>query len=75
MEVNVCSEKDVNEAVKKSVERFGRIDVAVNVAGIGGAPKRTSELEESEWRTVIDVNLDGVWRSQRAELRAMLAQE
>ena len=61
--------------MKKTVARFGRIDVAVNVAGISGTPQKTADTDESGWSTVIDVNLNGVWRSERAELRAMLLQE
>lgn len=75
MELNVCDEKAVEKSVKRTVERFGRIDVGVNVAGIAGTPIKTGEMEEEGWRSVIDVNLNGVWRSQRAELRAMVLQE
>jgi NAD(P)-dependent dehydrogenase (short-subunit alcohol dehydrogenase family) len=75
MELDVCDEKAVESCVKKTVEIFGRIDVGVNVAGISGAPAKTSEMEEEGWRSVIDINLNGVWRSQRAELRAMVLQE
>lgn len=34
--VNVTSEKDVSEALKLAKDKFGRLDVAVNCAGIGG---------------------------------------
>lgn len=75
LQANVASEKEVNDAVQQTVEKFGRIDVAVNVAGIGGANFRTSECDLNEWRKVMDINIDGVWRCQRAELQAMLKQE
>jgi NAD(P)-dependent dehydrogenase (short-subunit alcohol dehydrogenase family) len=75
LQANVASEKEVDNAIQQTIDKFGRIDVAVNVAGIGGAAFRTSECEESEWRKVMDINIDGVWRCQRAELRAMLKQE
>lgn len=75
MQVDVCDEEGVNNAVLQAVKRFGRIDVGINFAGIAGTGKATDESEEQSWLKVIDVNLNGVWRSQRAELRAMLKQE
>ena len=75
MELDVGDEKAVESSVTAAVKRFGRIDVGVNVAGIGGAGKTTAESEEVDWAKVIDINLNGVWRSQRAQLRAMLNQE
>lgn len=75
MELDVCDEKAVENSVKKTVERFGRIDVGVNVAGIAGTPGLTADMEEEGWRKVIDINLNGVWRSQKAELKAMVQQE
>ena len=42
-------------------ERFGTIDVVVNNAGIAGVNKPTHEIDEAEWRKVIDVNVNGVF--------------
>jgi len=75
IQLNVCDVKAVDESIEKTVKRFGRIDVAVNIAGIGGAGKATDACEESDWMSVLDVNLNGVWRSQRAQVRAMMKQE
>jgi NAD(P)-dependent dehydrogenase (short-subunit alcohol dehydrogenase family) len=75
IQLDVCDEKAVNSAIEKTVEKFGRIDVAVNIAGIGGAGKNTHESEDTDWLKTIEVNLNGVWRCQRAEIRAMLGQE
>ena len=75
MQLDVCDVKAVDESIAQTVKKFGRIDVAVNVAGIGGAGKTTDACEESDWTSVLDVNLNGVWRSQRAQVRAMMKQE
>jgi len=75
MQVDVRDAKAVDESVDQTVKRFGRIDVGVNIAGIGGSGKMTAETEESDWMKVLDVNLNGVWRSQRAQIRAMMKQE
>lgn len=61
--------------IAETVNRFKRIDVALNIAGIGADGKKTHETESESWDKVVDVNLNGVWRCQRAELRAMLQQE
>ena len=75
IELNVCDEGAVEDSVQQAVKKFGRIDVGVNIAGIGGAGKTTDESPEKDWLSVLDVNLNGVWRSQRAQVRAMLTQE
>jgi NAD(P)-dependent dehydrogenase (short-subunit alcohol dehydrogenase family) len=75
MELDVCDETAVENSVKKTVESFGRIDVGVNVAGIAGTPGLTADMEEERWRKVIDINLNGVWRSHKSELKAMVQQE
>ncbi|KAF1990548.1 oxidoreductase [Aulographum hederae CBS 113979] len=75
IEMNCAVEADVDRSVKETVDRFGRIDFAVNNAGIGGAPKPTTEMPLSEWQKVMDVNVNGVWMCQRAQLRVMLKQE
>jgi NADP-dependent 3-hydroxy acid dehydrogenase YdfG len=75
MVLDVGDEKAVESCVAEVVKKSGRLDIGVNVAGIGGAGKKTDESEEMDWAKVIDINLNGVWRSQRAQLRAMLKQE
>jgi NAD(P)-dependent dehydrogenase (short-subunit alcohol dehydrogenase family) len=67
-----CAE-DLERAVAVAVERFGGLDWAVNNAGITLHQKlRAHELEEDDWRRVLDVDLTGVFLSMRAEIPAML---
>ena len=56
----------VSEVCDAVAEKFGRIDVLVNNAGIAGPNKPTHEVSEEEWRRVIDVNVHGVFLCTRA---------
>ncbi|CAI7614363.1 unnamed protein product [Penicillium pancosmium] len=75
MEVNVANEESVESAVQKTAERFGRVDIGINCAGISGIPTPTAEMSLAEWQKVIDVNQTGVWLCQRALIRQMLKQD
>lgn len=59
--------------VAEAVRAFGRLDVAVNNAGIGGPQALTGDYPLDGWSDVIAVNLSGVFYSMRAEIPAMLA--
>ncbi len=53
---------DVQNVVKKTIEKFGRIDILINNAGIFPQVKPLHEITEEEWNNVIDVNLTGQFR-------------
>jgi NAD(P)-dependent dehydrogenase (short-subunit alcohol dehydrogenase family) len=71
---DVSRAADVERMVTETVERFGRLDCAVNNAGIVG-PKFTpvADVTEAQWDEVIGVNLKGVWLCMKHEIHAMLA--
>jgi NAD(P)-dependent dehydrogenase (short-subunit alcohol dehydrogenase family) len=58
-------------AVDKALSDHGRLDVLVNVAGIGVA-RRIGEVSLEEWRRVIDVNLTGTFLLSQAALAPLL---
>ncbi|OBT53328.1 hypothetical protein VE04_05473 [Pseudogymnoascus sp. 24MN13] len=72
--LDVANEAKVQAAIAKTATEFGRIDVAVNIAGISHSGL-THDCKTEEWRKVLGVNLDGLWFCQREEIRQMLAQE
>ena len=63
---NICS-----SLIEHAIKTFGRIDVLINNAGIGGAQKSVYELTSDEWDYVIDVNLKGAFFCIREAVKRM----
>jgi NAD(P)-dependent dehydrogenase (short-subunit alcohol dehydrogenase family) len=74
VKADVSKAADVDALVQKTVEKFGRVDVAFNNAGIEGAWIPIVEQSEEDWDRVIDINLKGVWLCLKYEIRQMLKQ-
>jgi NAD(P)-dependent dehydrogenase (short-subunit alcohol dehydrogenase family) len=69
---DVAQDEQCDAMVAFALERFGRLDIAVNNAGVGNKDRsHVGDLSTASWRKVLDVNLDGVFFSMRAEIRAM----
>jgi len=58
IEMDVANEADVDRSVDETIQAFGRIDFAVNNAGIGGAAKPTTDVTLAEWQKVFDINVN-----------------
>lgn len=63
--LDVLKEQSCRDAVAKTVERFGRLDILVNNSGTN-IRKQPQELTFDEWRTVIDTNLSGAFTCSQA---------
>ncbi len=63
--------RDLRAAVALAKTHFGRLDIAVNAAGIANA-NPALEMESEQWQRVIDINLTGVWNSCKAEAELMV---
>jgi NAD(P)-dependent dehydrogenase (short-subunit alcohol dehydrogenase family) len=72
VKVDVADPPSVEAMVRFAVDTFGRLDVAVNNAGIGGEAHPTGEYSIESWNRVIDVNLNGVFYGMRYQIPAML---
>ena len=71
---DVTDDDQVRALVSAAVESFGRLDVMVNNAGLGGT-RSLVEMSDQEWDTVLDVTLNGTFRCTRAALQQMAQQD
>jgi NAD(P)-dependent dehydrogenase (short-subunit alcohol dehydrogenase family) len=62
---DVGNSRDVRQLVEAAVEAYGRLDVLVNNAGVGGPGKPLADTSDEEWDRVIDTNLRGCFLCMR----------
>ena len=72
---DVTDETAVERAFGQVVQSFGRLDVLFNNAGGNVPPIPIEDMTLSQWQSVVDVNLTGVFLCARAALRIMKSQE
>ena len=72
IKTDVSKPADCEQAVAKAVNSMGRLDIAVNNAGIGGPSALTGDYPIEGWDKVIAINLSGVFHGMRYQLPAML---
>src|ERR1700740_3728669 len=74
VQADVRKEDDVRRLVDRTVERFGRLDVAVNNAGTEGKPGPITEQTAERYSATFDTNVLGVLLSMKHEARVMQGQ-
>lgn len=70
---DVTDETSVAAAIERAVTAYGRLDAAVNSAGVPQAGKSVHELNVSDWDLCNSINLRGMFLCLKHEIRAMLA--
>jgi NAD(P)-dependent dehydrogenase (short-subunit alcohol dehydrogenase family) len=69
---DVTRSEDVQAALTKTVERFGRMDYAFNNAGAEQQPKPAADITEEEWDRIITINLKGVFLCLKYQIPLLL---
>jgi len=72
VEHDTAQAADSEKVVNHALTTYGALHYAVNNAGIGGAQAPAGETDLSEWKRVIDINLNGVLFGMRYQIPAML---
>ena len=72
VKTDVSHPGEVENMVKTTVQRFGRLDYAFNNAGVEGEQGVTAECTEQNWDRTLGVNLKGIWLCMKHEIPAML---
>lgn len=70
---DVTKEDHIQALIDGATEHYGRIDVLINNAGLGGS-RSIVDMSDDEWSRVLDVTLNGTFRATRAALRTFIAQ-
>jgi NAD(P)-dependent dehydrogenase (short-subunit alcohol dehydrogenase family) len=71
---DVTRTEDIQAALDKAVDAFGRVDVAFNNAGVEQATKATADITEEQWDRVVAIDLRGVFLCMKYEIMLMLKQ-
>lgn len=72
LRADVSKPEDSERSVAEALRQFGKLDVAVNNAGIGGPQHPVGEYPIDGWDKVIAINLSGVFYGMRYQIPAML---
>src|ERR1019366_2145025 len=71
---DVSRAAEVETLIQEVVERFGRLDIAFNNAGVEGVWVPIIRQSEEDWDRTININLKGVWLCLKYEIRQLLKQ-
>jgi NAD(P)-dependent dehydrogenase (short-subunit alcohol dehydrogenase family) len=69
--LDVSDDRSVDTVVDELLANYGRLDIAVNSAGIGAPRSKVADLATMDWQRTLDVNLTGVFRCMRRQIAAM----
>jgi NAD(P)-dependent dehydrogenase (short-subunit alcohol dehydrogenase family) len=75
VQCDVSNSSNVEALVNETTTMFGRLDFAVNNAGIEGHTAPVHECTEENWNKTLDINLKGIWLCMKYEIPQMLKQK
>ena len=74
VQVDVSDQSSVNQAFKQTIDRFKKVDILVNSAGIAGPIHTVEEYPAEQWRKVLSINVDGTFHCCQAVVPGMREQ-
>lgn len=74
-QVDMLLDDQIESMVQAAVSKWGRVDYAVNAAGVIGNNDRSTNTSSQQFDLINGINYRGCWLSSRAELAQMLKQE
>lgn len=72
VECDVSKVNDVKSLIKKTIQKYGRLDFAYNNAGIEGPTANVDQCLEENWDKLMDINLKGVWQCMKYQIPEIL---
>ncbi|ARS35021.1 SDR family NAD(P)-dependent oxidoreductase [Pontibacter actiniarum] len=72
--IDVADVESVKSAIQATVEKYGKLDVALNNAGIGGPYSGIHDMDDKVWEKIIQINLNGQFYCVKYELQQFLKQ-
>lgn len=71
IKADASNDEEVKRLIQESIEKYGKLDIACNNAGIGGQQAETGKYGLNEWKKVVDINLNGVFFGCKYQLEHM----
>lgn len=72
IETDISIYKEIEAAVKTTINEFGKIDIIHNNAGISNPSKALHDTTEDEWNRIFNVNVKGIYNTTRAALKELI---
>lgn len=72
---NVADPDQIEAAIRQTVDMYGRLDIGINNAGIGGRFGRLLDQTRQDFDQMMAINVGGVFYGMQAQIRQMLAQD
>ena len=69
---DVTNSDDIQAALQQGIDRFGRLDIAFNNAGVELRPMPAADISEDDWDRVLNINLRGVFLCMKYEIPLLL---